>query len=136
MYQIDDISRLRNHVLRVADTLAILHGQLLQLSDGLDRAMPLLHETVDRPGAGRLSRPVALQAREREILQLLAAGMTNREIGRELHLATGTVKNRVASILAKLRVSDRTQAAVRALELGLLDPHLPATQDPPADDAR
>jgi PAS domain S-box-containing protein len=59
--------------------------------------------------------------REREILRLVAAGWTNRQIGAELGLSVGTVKNQVARILSKLNVSDRTQAAVRAVLLGLVE---------------
>jgi DNA-binding NarL/FixJ family response regulator len=48
-------------------------------------------------------------------------GLTNREIAEELVISPGTAKNHVEHIIAKLGVSDRTQAVVRALELGLLD---------------
>jgi DNA-binding NarL/FixJ family response regulator len=65
-----------------------------------------------------LSEP--LTARETEILRLLAQGQTNPQIARELVVSPGTVKNHVRHIIAKLGVSDRTQAAVRAMELGLL----------------
>ena len=61
-----------------------------------------------------------LSTREREVLQLLAQGQTNREIARNLMVSVSTVKIHVEHILAKLGVSDRTQAAVRAIELGLL----------------
>ena len=67
-----------------------------------------------------LSEP--LTARESEILRLLAQGQTNPQIARELVVSPGTVKNHVRHIIAKLGVSDRTQAAVRAMELGLLAP--------------
>jgi DNA-binding NarL/FixJ family response regulator len=67
-----------------------------------------------------LSEP--LTARETEILRLLAQGQTNPQIARELVVSPGTVKNHVRHIIAKLGVSDRTQAAVRAMELGLLAP--------------
>jgi PAS domain S-box-containing protein len=60
-----------------------------------------------------------LTGREREVLTLLASGGTNREIGEALTITPHTVKNHVEHILAKLGVSDRTQAAVRAIELGL-----------------
>jgi DNA-binding NarL/FixJ family response regulator len=63
-----------------------------------------------------------LSPREREVLQLLAQGLTNREIARSLTVSASTVKIHVEHILAKLGVSDRTQAAVRAIELGLLNP--------------
>ena len=61
-----------------------------------------------------------LSNREEEVLTLLAAGKTNREIAEELFIAYGTVKNHVTSILRKMNVNDRTQAALRARELGLL----------------
>ena len=55
-----------------------------------------------------------LTSRERDVLRLLATGATNPQIGRELQLSTGTVKNHVSSILRQLNTSDRTQAAVLA----------------------
>jgi DNA-binding NarL/FixJ family response regulator len=61
-----------------------------------------------------------LTARETEILRLLAQGQTNPQIARELVVSPGTVKNHVRDIISKLGVSDRTQAVVRAIELGLL----------------
>ena len=61
-----------------------------------------------------------LSERELEILRLLAQGMTNREIAQRLYLAEGTVKNYVTNILGKIGARDRTQAALRAQELGLL----------------
>ncbi|NOZ72188.1 MAG: response regulator transcription factor, partial [Chloroflexi bacterium] len=56
-----------------------------------------------------------------EVLRLLAEGLTNREIARRLFLAEGTVKNYVSNILGKIGARDRTQAALRAQELGLLE---------------
>jgi len=64
--------------------------------------------------------PKQLSDREYEVLCLLAQGKTNPEIAQQLTISVGTVKIHVEHILAKLRVSDRTQAAVRAIELGLL----------------
>ena len=72
--------------------------------------------TVPRP------LPVAtateITTREREVLRLLAAGYSNKEIGRALFVAEGTVKNHVSNILTKLGVRDRTRAVLKALELG------------------
>ena len=64
--------------------------------------------------------PEPLLKREVEILKLLAQGLSNKQIAARLHLAEGTVKNYVSGILAKLGVTDRTQAALRGRELGLL----------------
>jgi two-component system, NarL family, response regulator LiaR len=63
-----------------------------------------------------------LSEREREVLGLLARGMTHAEIARQLYLSEGTVRNYVSAILEKLDVADRTQAAVLALRHGLADP--------------
>ena len=59
--------------------------------------------------------------REQEVLALLAKRLTNREIGERLHLAESTVKSHVGSIISKLGVKNRWQAAKRAKELGLLE---------------
>jgi DNA-binding NarL/FixJ family response regulator len=61
-----------------------------------------------------------LSPREREILLLLGNAASNKEIADRLNLAEGTVKNHVTNILTKLDVRDRTQAAVRARQLGLV----------------
>jgi len=61
-----------------------------------------------------------LSERELEILRLLAAGDSNKEIAAALYLAEGTVKNHVTNILGKLDARDRTQAALRGRELGLI----------------
>ena len=61
-----------------------------------------------------------LNQREREILNLLANGLTNADIAEKIHLAEGTVRNYVSAIFAKLDVSDRTQAAAIAWRHGLV----------------
>lgn len=68
--------------------------------------------------AEKLIEPLA--EREIDVLRLLAHGLSNREIAGQLFLAEGTVKNYVSSAMQKLSVRDRTQAALRAKELGLL----------------
>ncbi|HET9999374.1 MAG TPA: response regulator transcription factor [Ktedonobacteraceae bacterium] len=60
-----------------------------------------------------------LTEREREILALVARGASNRQIAENLYLTEGTVKNHMSNILSKLGVRDRTQAAIKAKELGL-----------------
>jgi DNA-binding NarL/FixJ family response regulator len=70
-----------------------------------------------RAGAAALREP--LSERESEVLRLLAHGMSNKRIAQRLNLAEGTVKNYMTNILAKLEVSDRTQAVVKARGLGI-----------------
>jgi DNA-binding NarL/FixJ family response regulator len=64
--------------------------------------------------------PEPLSERELEILKLISAGLSNREIGNKLSLSEGTVKNYVTNVLQKIGVRDRTQAALRGRELGLI----------------
>jgi len=61
-----------------------------------------------------------LSERELDILRLLSQGASNKEIADRLVITVGTVKNHVTNILAKLGVRDRTQAALKAKELGLI----------------
>lgn len=61
-----------------------------------------------------------LTGREKEVLHLICAGYSNREIGDLLALAEGTVKNHVSNLLLKLNARDRTQAALKALQEGHL----------------
>ncbi|MFD9334695.1 response regulator [Streptomyces sp. NPDC060028] len=68
--------------------------------------------------AARVKR---LSDRERDVLVLLAQGLSNADIGTRLHLGTGTVKDHVSAILTKLRVTGRVQAALLAQRAGLLD---------------
>jgi DNA-binding NarL/FixJ family response regulator len=62
-----------------------------------------------------------LSEREKEVLSLLAKGLTNAEIAARIYLSEGTVRNYVSSIFEKLGVEDRTQAAVLAIRYGLAD---------------
>lgn len=79
---------------------------------------------IAQGGSGPTNMPstldVDLSDREREILRLLADGLPNGDIAERLHLSKGTVQNYVSSILLKLDVTDRTQAAVIAIKHGLV----------------
>lgn len=70
-----------------------------------------------RDGEPEDNRIKALTGRDREILALITDGMTNRQIGEHLHLAEKTIKNYVSSLLAKLNMQRRTQAAVFGAEI-------------------
>jgi DNA-binding NarL/FixJ family response regulator len=72
----------------------------------------LIHHGTDRGATGGLA---ALTGREREVLEHITQGRSNREIARALHVAEKTVKTHVSSVLAKLGVQDRTQAALYAV---------------------
>ncbi|RXK55206.1 response regulator transcription factor [Oleiharenicola lentus] len=85
------------------------------------RMMAEVNRAATREGrkvAPALSDP--LTDRELAVLRLLAAGRSNKEIGGELGITEGTVKNHMTNVLGKLGVLDRTQAALRARELGLI----------------
>jgi len=64
--------------------------------------------------------PEALTSREKEVLRLMAAGLSNREISEPLGNAEATVKTQVSTVLSKLGVRDCTRAVLRGLELGLI----------------
>jgi DNA-binding NarL/FixJ family response regulator len=64
--------------------------------------------------------PEPLSKRETEILRLMAAGCSNKEMAESLFKSEGTIKNQVSSILSKLGVRDRTRAVLKAIELGVI----------------
>jgi DNA-binding NarL/FixJ family response regulator len=99
----------------------------------LAQAVRLAHAGVAQHDAAAIRRLVAaldraapagprpeLTDRELAVLRLIARGATNREIGAELFVSEGTVKNHVSHILSRLGLRDRTQAALHARERGLL----------------
>ena len=79
---------------------------------------PLGHKRGTSPSSG-LADP--LTPREAEVLRLVARGRANQQIARDLSISASTVKRHVERIGGKLGVRDRVRAAVRAIELGLLD---------------
>ncbi|MFC5747430.1 response regulator [Actinomadura rugatobispora] len=85
-----------------------------------ERLLRAARRLPDPGGIDGLPAPQPLTEREQEVLWLLAGGYANREIAAALHLAEGTVKNHVSSLLTKLGVRDRTLAVLRALHHGLL----------------
>ncbi len=84
--------------------------------EGVPAAAAAAATTTGDPG----SLPEGITPREAEVLELIARSLTNPQIADELGISRGTAKIHVQNIIAKLGVSDRTQAAVRAVELGLV----------------
>ncbi len=106
----------------------VAQGQVLLHPDVAHKVLtsfssPPLSPSVTAPAisvSDGASDVALLTEREREILALLARGASNREISEALYIASSTVKNHLSNILGKLGVRDRTQAALKARELGLL----------------
>jgi DNA-binding NarL/FixJ family response regulator len=84
-------------------------------------ARHLVHKLTDPAGTTTSS----LTDREKEVLQLVAQGLSNKEVAKTLNLSTGTVKIHVSNVLGKLNVTSRTEAAVMATQMGLVSNCLP-----------
>ena len=106
-------------VLEKAKDLASTH----MLTPGTQERIIYIEELVQGTPTSRVDRaalPEPLTEREMEVLRLLADGCSNTEIAAELIVALGTVKAHTSSIYRKLDVRGRTEAVIRAQELGLL----------------
>lgn len=99
----------------IAEAIRAVHKGYTHLGPGMfEKAIaPLSHpQTEMQPPPSELEQ---LTPREREVLQLIAKGYSNREIAQTLYISERTVKNHVNSILSRLNVRDRTQAAILAM---------------------
>jgi DNA-binding NarL/FixJ family response regulator len=94
------------------------------------RLEPPFARWFSQPQAALLSGPDngLLTCREKQVLLLVTQGLANRGIARSLGIAEKTVKNHLAAVFAKLRVADRTQAALYAVQAGMTDPVFAAPQ--------
>ena len=117
-YMLKDVSRQE----LLTTVRRVLRGESILNAEVATRTLQRLASEAPSQAASPLER---LTARERQVLRLLAEGRTNREIAAHLSLSIGTVKIHVEHIIAKLGVSDRTQAAVRAVASGLLQATTP-----------
>ncbi|WP_062354222.1 response regulator [Herbidospora yilanensis] len=98
----------------LAAAVRLAHAGVAQLDPGVAARL------VATGGARAPQARVPLTARELDVLRLVAAGASNREIADRLYLSEGTVKNHISRILQRLGLRDRTQAAVYARDHGLL----------------
>jgi DNA-binding NarL/FixJ family response regulator len=98
---------------------AAARGEAFLQSTVTGRVVAAFARLMESGGERAEALVLPLSTRERQILGLLGTGASNKEIADQLCLAEGTVKNHVTSILTKLDVRDRTQAALRARQLGL-----------------
>ena len=87
---------------------------------GVEESHAAGEEVEDTEGRDEAERVESLTPRETEVLTLLSRGQTNPQIAQNLMVSRGTVKIHVQHIISKLGVSDRTQAAVRAIEAGVI----------------
>jgi NarL family two-component system response regulator LiaR len=107
-------------------------GQLVEAIRDTDRGESHLHPAIARKLLEEIAEPArptseadSLTLREREVLLLIARGQANREIAAALSISEATVRSHVSSILTKLRLSSRTQAALYALREGLTPLEIP-----------
>lgn len=98
---------------------AAARGESFLQSTVTGRVVAAFARLMESGGPRAEALVLPLSPREREIVALLGSGASNKEIADRLNLAEGTVKNHVTSILTKLDVRDRTQAAIRARQLGI-----------------
>lgn len=103
----------------LAAITAAARGEAFLQSTVTGRVVAAFARLMESGGPRAEALVLPLSPREREILSLLGTGASNKEIADRLCLAEGTVKNHVTNILTKLDVRDRTQAALRARQLGL-----------------
>jgi len=88
--------------------------------DYAKRILDVMTEKAEKTGAGTGVLVEALSDREIEVLKLVTAGMSNREIAEQLFISTGTAKTHVHNLCGKLGVRNRTEAAMKAKELNLV----------------
>jgi DNA-binding NarL/FixJ family response regulator len=97
------------------------------LSPGITKRVIQQFARIPRPTPPRAFEE--LTAREQEVFRLIARGMSNTEIGRELYISDTTVKTHITHILQKLELRDRVQAVVLAYKTGLFEPSKPGGSD-------
>lgn len=115
------LARVRDRLDERVFALAWAAGQALAPDRAVAEAMAATRAVVASPPSARAAGAGGLTRREREVLQLLAAGKSDREIASTLFVGLRTVNTHVAHLFAKLGVSTRAAAAMEAVQRGLLD---------------
>jgi len=119
-YLLKDASKdLLIHTIRAVNSGGMLIKTSLMREAMLSLTDAAADQSKDRRAGTTLN---GLTARERDVLKLVVKGQSNKEIGRTLSISEDTAKKHVQTILSKLGVSDRTQAAVKAVRAGLVEP--------------
>ncbi|MFI5803931.1 response regulator [Streptomyces sp. NPDC051561] len=114
-------------VLKSGDPRELIAGVQAVAEGGAYLSPTVARRVITHLGTGRLGKEASararieqLSAREREVLALVGAGLSNADIARQLHVVEGTVKAYVSQILARLDFRNRVQAAILAYEAGLV----------------
>ncbi|WP_030608722.1 response regulator [Streptomyces sclerotialus] len=117
-------------LLKSGDPRELIAGVHAVAEGGACLSPAVARRVISRFGSGRLGKQAGAQARiegltgrEREVLALVGAGLSNAEIAGRLHVVEGTVKAYVSQILTRLDVKNRVQAAILAYEAGLVHEH-------------
>ena len=100
----------------------VVSGEAVLAASAIKRIVERFIDNLPRNAVVPSDSLSALTPREREILALVAQGLSNSEIAQRLYIGEGTVKTHVAHLLAKLNLRDRVQAVILAYETGLVQP--------------
>jgi two-component system NarL family response regulator len=115
----EEIRRALHSGVRAYLTKDVIHDELIQAIHAVHAGETYLPPAI-RAALEAGSLPASLSARELEVLALIVKGQGNKQIAYALGIAEHTVKNHVKSILSKLGVEDRTQAATAAIQRGII----------------
>ncbi len=115
----EDIRRALDAGIRAYLTKDVLHDEMIRAIHAVHAGETYLPPSV-RAALEVASLPASLSTREQEVLALIVKGQGNKQIAYMLGIAEHTVKNHVKSILSKLDVEDRTQAATAAIQRGII----------------
>lgn len=112
----------RDNRIDTAEAIVVLkHGIAVAESSGMNYLLTAMNDLLEIVSSGKRIFPAGLTEREVDVIRLVAAGMSNPEIGEELFISLNTVLRHVSNIFGKLGVSNRTEAGIKAVELGVVE---------------